>query len=316
VTTLLVASTGGHLKQLHQLRDRFEGVTGPYVWATFDSPQSRSLLAGEKVEFVPFVGGRDPRAVARNLSEARRILRDHRVDTIASTGSAVALPFFVLGRLSRLRCHYIESAARREAPSMTGKLIGRIPGVHRYAQYPSWAATLGWTFVGSVLDAYEGGERTAGDTRIRKVVVTLGTYHGYQFPRIVERLVSILPGDAEVLWQTGETSVGRFGIDGKFAIPERQLVGAMRDADVVVAHAGVGAALASLEAGKCPVLVPRRAAHREHVDDHQIQIAAELRARRLAVSVEVDELALTDLEDAASTSVHRAADPRRFRLVN
>ena len=38
--------------------------TGPYRWATFDTPQSRSLLEGEEVEFVPFVGGRDPGNVA------------------------------------------------------------------------------------------------------------------------------------------------------------------------------------------------------------------------------------------------------------
>jgi UDP-N-acetylglucosamine--N-acetylmuramyl-(pentapeptide) pyrophosphoryl-undecaprenol N-acetylglucosamine transferase len=314
VTTLLVASTGGHLKQLHQLRARFEGVGGPYVWATFDTPQSRSLLAGETVEFVPFVGGRDPRAVARNFREAGRIIRAHRVDTIVSTGSSVALPFFVLGRLGRLRCHYVESAARSQAPSMTGRLIGRIPGVHRYAQYPGWAAERGWSFVGSVLDSYEAGERAGGEVRIGKAVVTLGTYRGYQFPRLVERLVSILPDDAEVLWQTGETDVARFGIEGRVAIPEHELIAAMKDADVVIAHAGVGAALASLEAGQCPVLVPRRLAHEEHVDDHQIQIAAELRGRGLAVSVEADELTAADLEAAASTAVRPAAVPPGFPL--
>ena len=67
LTTLLVASTGGHLKQLHQLYRRLDGVAGPLRWATFDTPQSRSLLEGEDVDFVHFVGGRDPANVARNL---------------------------------------------------------------------------------------------------------------------------------------------------------------------------------------------------------------------------------------------------------
>ena len=57
---------------------------------------------------------------------------------------------------------------------------------------------------------------------------------------------------------------------------------------MVVAHAGVGAALAALEVGKCPVLVPRRHARGEHVDDHQIQIATELGDRALSVSVEAE----------------------------
>ena len=42
------------------LRDRLTGISGPFRWVTFDTPQSRSLLDGEEVEFVPFVGGRDP----------------------------------------------------------------------------------------------------------------------------------------------------------------------------------------------------------------------------------------------------------------
>jgi UDP-N-acetylglucosamine transferase subunit ALG13 len=315
VTTLLVASTGGHLKQLHQLHERFEGAREPYVWATFNTPQSRSLLAGEAVEFVPFVGGRDPRAVVRNFREARRILRHHPIDTIISTGSAVALPFFILGRLHRLDCHYVESAARSQAPSMTGKMIGHIPGVNRYAQYPGWADEPGWVYGGSVLDSYETGESTVGHTQIRKVVVTLGTYRGYEFPRLIERVTAILPEDTEVLWQTGETDVTGFGIFGRFAIPERELVNAMREADVVVAHAGVGAALASLEAGKCPVLVPRRLAFKEHVDDHQIQIAAELKRRGLSVSVETDELALDDLRKAAWMSVTTNPSAPLFRLV-
>ena len=64
-----------------------------------------------------------------------------------------------------------------------------------------------------------------------------------------------------MLWQTGDTDTSALGIDGYHAIPERELTQAMQEADVVVAHAGVGTALAALEVGKCPVLVPRRLAH-------------------------------------------------------
>jgi UDP-N-acetylglucosamine--N-acetylmuramyl-(pentapeptide) pyrophosphoryl-undecaprenol N-acetylglucosamine transferase len=50
--------------------------------------------------------------------------------------------------------------------------------------------------------------------------------------------------------------------------------------------------------------VPRRLAHGEHVDDHQIQIAGELGARGLALSVEADELTLEHLRRAAATGVN------------
>ncbi len=138
-------------------------------------------------------------------------------------------------------------------------------------------------------------------------MVTLGTYRGYGFTRLMRRLQSILPPEAEVLWQTGDTDIGGLGIDGHCAIPERDLSEAMREADVVVAHAGVGAALAALEAGKCPVLVPRRHVLGEHVDDHQTQIATELGDRGLSVSVEADDLTLDDLLAGATGAVRTLA---------
>ena len=125
----------------------------------------------------------------------------------------------------------------------------------------------------------------------------------YGFERLVRRLLEILPSDVEVLWQTGDTDVTGLGVDGHHAIPERELIQAIRDSDVLVAHAGVGTALAALEVGKCPVLVPRRRAHGEHVDDHQTQIAGELGRRALAVSVEAEELTLEHLLAAAVSQV-------------
>lgn len=313
MTTLLVASNGGHLKQLHLLRDRLRGVSGPFRWVTFDTAQSRSLLEGEDVEFVPFIGGRDPRNVARNLPHARRILGRGDVEALVSTGSAIALPYFSTARLRRLPCFYIESAARIEGPSMTGKLISRLPGVNRFAQYESWAGGR-WGFRGVVFDSFAAVESGGEAPPIRKVVVTLGTYKGVPYTRIVRRLLEILPEEAEVLWQTGSTDVGSFGIDGQYAIPEKELSAAMREADVVVTHAGVGSALAAFEVGKCPLLAPRLQVHGEAVDDHQLQIAAQLSGRGLAVAVDADQITLDDLRAAAGKRVGPAPDPPPFEL--
>ena len=108
----------------------------------------------------------------------------------------------------------------------------------------------------------------------------------------------------------GDTDVSGLGIVGHHAIPERELTQAIREADVLVAHAGVGTALAALEVGKCPVLVPRRVAHGEHVDDHQTQIAGELGNRGLALSVEANDLTLDHLLAAAAKRVATLpADP-------
>ena len=311
MTTLLVASTGGHLKELHHLHRRLAGVKGPFRWVTFDTPQSRSLLADEAVEFVPFVGGRDPLNVARNLSPAHKAVRGGEVDAVISTGSAVALPFFALARARRIRCHFIESAARIEAPSLTGRLIGGVPGVNRYSQHPGWRRR-GWSFGGSVFDSFAPGPPREAPRALAKVVVTLGTYRGYSFRRLVRRLLEILPPEAEVLWQTGDTDVSGLGINGHEAIPERDLSEAMGEADVVVAHAGVGTALAAFEVGKRPLLAPRRFSLGEHVDDHQPQIAGELGERGLAVSVDAGELSFDDLLTAAVGSVASPAQAPAF----
>lgn len=315
MTTLLVASTGGHLKQLHRLHRHLRGIAGPFHWATFDTPQARSLLAGESVDYVPFVGGRDPLNVARNFPRARRILREQEIATVVSTGSAVALPFFAVARLRRLDCHYVESAARIEGPSLTGRLMTTVPGVHRYAQYRAWAGRR-WRYGGSVFDAFEAAPEPApAAPAIRRVVVTLGSYKGFGFRRLIERLIPILPGEAEVLWQTGETDVGDLPIEGRFAIPEAELSEAMREADVVVAHAGVGAALAACEVGRCPILVPRRHARGEHIDDHQTQIAAELSSRGIALSVDADELLPEHLLAAAGKRVGARSPAPLFETV-
>jgi UDP-N-acetylglucosamine--N-acetylmuramyl-(pentapeptide) pyrophosphoryl-undecaprenol N-acetylglucosamine transferase len=307
MTTLLVASTGGHLKQLHRLHKRLSGVEAPYRWATFDTPQSRSLLADEPVDFLPFVGPRDAVNMLRNLPVARRILREHEIETVVSTGAAVALPFFTLARARRLPCHYVESAARSDGPSLTGRLVSRIPGVCLYTQYPVWAGAR-WSYRGSVFDSFERADAAERrPTRVRKAVVTLGT-NKYGFARLVRRLVKVLPRDADVLWQTGDTDTSGLGITGHRAIPERDLSQAMREADVVVAHAGVGAALAAFEVGKRPILVPRRGVHGEHVDDHQTQIASEMGSRGLSLSIDADEIGVEDLLTVARSSVKTLAE--------
>ena len=75
---------------------------------------------------------------------------------------------------------------------------------------------------------------------------------------------------------------------------------AMREADVVVSHAGAGTAIAALEVGKCPVIVPRRLAGGSRLTITRLQIARELGDRGLSISVEADELSYDDLLAASS----------------
>jgi UDP-N-acetylglucosamine--N-acetylmuramyl-(pentapeptide) pyrophosphoryl-undecaprenol N-acetylglucosamine transferase len=309
--TLLVASTGGHLEQLHRLRQRFRPLLDDVEWATFDTGQSRHLLADEVVHYVPFVKPKDARGTLLDGLEAARLLGHRRFARVISTGAAVAVPFLGMARSRGLAAHYIESAARSEGLSLSGQMVSRMPGVRLYGQYPGWASGR-WQFRGSVFDGFEQGP--AGPVgSLDKVVVTFGSQRDFGFRRALEALLRLLPAvsspSVEVLWQTGATDVSGLGIDAVETLPAAALEHAIADADLVISHSGVGTALTTLEHGKCPVLLPRRRDHGEHTDDHQRLIAQELGRRGLAVWADPDRLRAEDLVRAARLTARQAAPP-------
>jgi UDP-N-acetylglucosamine transferase subunit ALG13 len=314
MSTLLVSSVGGHLADLHRLLPRIQGVDDDRVWVTFDTPQSRSLLSDEEVVYVDYTGPRDVKNVLRHSLVARRLFRGrHPFSTVLSAGAGVALSFLPLGRLRGASCHYIECSARSVGPSVTGRLLSHVPGINLYAQYEDWASPP-WTYAGSVLDTFVCGPHT-GDGAIRRAVVTLGTMEDYEFRALVERALAVLPTDAEVLWQVGCTDVSDLPIVAHSLLPTRELQDAIEAADVVIAHAGCGSSVGALEAGKTPVLVPRRRSHGENVDDHQLLIANALSKRDLAVVRSVEDLTLEDLRLAARGSVVIDPQPAPFPLL-
>jgi UDP-N-acetylglucosamine--N-acetylmuramyl-(pentapeptide) pyrophosphoryl-undecaprenol N-acetylglucosamine transferase len=309
VTTLLVASSGGHLAELHDLVPRL-GVQ-ERRWVTFDSPQSRSLLAGEDVVHVPPAASRDLVGAVRDLVIARKMFRRRRYDQVISTGASVAMSFFVPATAAGVNCAYIESATRTHGPSLTGRMAARLPGVRMFTQYRSWADET-WLYGGSIFDGFAA--EPSGRRPVRKVVVTLGTHPRYTFPRLLARLVDVLPPGLDVLWQVGATRIARMPADARVSVPVDEMRRAMREADVVVSHAGVGSALAAMQAGRRAVYVPRRRLHGEHVDDHQVAMARELQSRDLVLAREADEVTFADLETAASWSVQASPLVQPFRL--
>ena len=118
---LLVASNGGHLLQLTQLRDIWE--LEERHWVTFDKPDARSMLAGEAVTFAHYPTNRSVPNLLRNFVLALRLLLRLRPRVIVTTGAGVAVPFCWLGRALGTQVVYIESFARVNHPSLTGRLV-------------------------------------------------------------------------------------------------------------------------------------------------------------------------------------------------
>jgi beta-1,4-N-acetylglucosaminyltransferase len=130
---LLVASNGGHLLQLTQLRE--EWAQSDRHWVTFDKPDARSLLEGEDVTFAHHPTNRNVPNLLRNVALAVSVIRRLRPRAIVTTGAGVAVPFCYVGRLLGARVIYIESFARVTEPSLTGRLVQ--PVTHRFfVQWP------------------------------------------------------------------------------------------------------------------------------------------------------------------------------------
>jgi len=302
MTILLVANDGGHLAQLHSLARRLP-FADDHRWVTTPTAQSESLLQGEDVFWVGPAPTRDLRAAVDNARLLAPLMRRRSVTAVISTGSSLAVSALPQARAHGIAAHYIESATRTDGPSLSGRILARTPGVQLYTQNPTWADRR-WTYAGSVFDGWAPSERPL-PRRVKRVVVSLGTSRTYGFRRLVERLAPMLHDlGAEVLWQTGTTDVSGLPVEApRPSVPALEMSEALRDSDVVIAHAGTGIALEALRAGKLPVLVPRRAEFSEHVDDHQEQIARMLDHRGLAVVREADRLDLTALERAANHEV-------------
>lgn len=315
-TTLLVASTGGHLEQLHRLRQRFSPALDDVEWATFETPQSRDLLAGEAVHYVPFIRPRDARGALRSGAAAAQLLAHHRFTRVISTGAAVAVPFLGEARALGLAAHYIESAARSEGLSLSGSMVARVPGVRLYGQYPGWTSGR-WQFRGSVFDGFSSGPPHR-ERPIDKVVVTFGTQRDFGFRRALEALVRLLPevctSCPTILWQTGATDVSGIPVDAVDSVPGDEFASAVDEADLVISHSGVGTALLTLEHDKCPVMLPRRRDRGEHTDDHQRLIAEELGRRGLAIWADPDVLTPEDLTAAARMTATGTTQPPPFLL--
>lgn len=298
MSLLLVCSGGGHLRGLRRLVERMPEQDR--TWVTFDTGLSRSALAGEDVVYAAYAAPRDALNIARNQWLATRMLTRRRWSAVVSTGSSIAVNFLPLAVARGIPAHFVESEARTTDLSMTGRIMGRVPGVRCHVQAPALASAR-WSYVGSEVDVFERLPDVAAP-RLRRAVVTVGTTESYGFRRLLAAVAPLLEG-VDTLWQTGATDTSGLGIDARPTVPYAEMVAAVAQADVVVAHAGAGAAMTALEAGRCPVLVPRSGALGEHVDDHQEQIADELARRGLAVASRPEGLSTELLLRAASWRV-------------
>ena len=121
------------------------------AWVTLPGADSDQLLAGLDVTLASGPTNRSIRALARNLGLAWRVVRQRRPDVVLSTGAALAVPFFLVGRLHGCRLVYVESLTRTRGLSLAGKIAYPLASAF-FVQWPDAAGRRRRArFVGNLL---------------------------------------------------------------------------------------------------------------------------------------------------------------------
>ncbi len=130
---LLVCSSGGHFKALHQLHNFWQNHER--VWVTFKSNTTIASLQDERIYWGFSPTNRNIPNLLRNLGLAWKIVRQEKPDLILTTGAGVAVPFLIVGKLIGSQTVFIESITRIKQLSLSARLA--LPFLDRlYVQWP------------------------------------------------------------------------------------------------------------------------------------------------------------------------------------
>lgn len=106
------------------------------------------------------------------------------------------------------------------------------------------------------------------------IFVTLGT-QDKQFGRLIEA-VNRIETDEEIIAQIGSTKCSKINLRSNIKIfdylSDDEFDRYMKEARIVITHAGVGTIIKGLKLHKKMIVAARLKKYKEHVNDHQIQI--------------------------------------------
>lgn len=146
------------------------------------------------------------------------------------------------------------------------------------------------------------------------IVVSVGTQ--LPFDRLIQMMDEIAPSlGTKIFAQTGKSTYQPKNFEFKPNVQALEFDSLLREASVLVAHAGIGTVLKAYQFGKPIILVPRKAAFGEHRNDHQLATVSKLGGRPgIYVAQEKADMQalLSDLHALSSPS--KLDPPGRIRL--
>lgn len=131
---MFISSTGGHLTQLLQLNELFKEYK--YGLITEKTDVTKSMKKKYNISFFPY-GSRNqkllyPFILLINCFMSLFYLIKYNPDVIVTTGANTAAAMCCLGKIFRKKVIYIESFAKNNSPTVTGKMIYKL---HAYTTF-------------------------------------------------------------------------------------------------------------------------------------------------------------------------------------
>ena len=123
------------------------------------------------------------------------------------------------------------------------------------------------------------------------IFVTVGT-HEQPFNRLIKAVDDLVAEgviNEEVIIQRGYSTYEPKHCKYYDLIPWEEMQKHNRDARIIITHGGPASFIDVLALGKTPIVVPRQAKYNEHVNNHQLDFANELKKRGENIIV-VDEI--------------------------
>ena len=120
----LISSSGGHFEQLLMLKKLSEKhelyiVTEKTKYTSDDKTEIKTYYTNQVNRFEKMFVFK----MIYNLIQSSYIFIKEKPDIIISTGALSVIPTFLIGKIFRKKLIFIESFAKTNTPTLTGKLI-------------------------------------------------------------------------------------------------------------------------------------------------------------------------------------------------
>ena len=152
---MFISSVGGHLTQLLQLKSIFSKYD--YVLITEKTDVTKDMKNKYNISYLPY-GSRNqklkyPFVLLVNCFMSLFYLIKYNPNVIVTTGANTAAAMCCLGKLLGKKVIYIESFAKNNSPTITGKMIYKLHAYTKFVvqwesmlKYYPKAEYLGWIY--------------------------------------------------------------------------------------------------------------------------------------------------------------------------